>query len=140
MRESIDHLFVYGTLRPGTLHPMARLLAECTQTVGPARVDGHLFDLGPYPGVALADGDAAACVHGDLLRLAQTGRPELLAELDAYEGCPRPGDGPALFRRVATSATSAGGARVPCWVYVYARSLEGAERVTSGDWLAHRRR
>ena len=139
MSEPVDHLFVYGTLRPGTQHAMARRMAACAQAVGPARIRGHLFDLGPYPGVALADGDAAASVHGDLFRLAETGRPELLAELDAYEGCPRPGDGPALFRRVATSAVRADGTRVPCWVYVYARSLEGAERVTSGDWLAHGR-
>ena len=46
-----NYLFVYGTLRRRSRHPMARRLAELAQFVGPAKIAGRLYDLGRYPGL-----------------------------------------------------------------------------------------
>ena len=137
MPRSLAHLFVYGTLREGAGHALARRLASRARAVRPAEVAGRLFDLGPYPGLRPRAGRRAPRVHGDLVQLAEVGRNELLADLDAYEGCPRPGQGPGLFQRVEALARCEGSKSVSCWVYVYARPIEGAREVRSGDWLAH---
>ena len=132
MTDTISHLFVYGTLRQDVQHPLARLLGARATHRGRAEAAGRLVDLGPYPGVVEGEG----VVVGDLYRLDREGRIDLLARLDAYEGCPRPGEGPGLFVRTTSTAGMEVGDRVPCWIYHYARPVAPGRDVPSGDWLA----
>ena len=113
------HLFTYGTLR--ARGDAAHLLEGC-EPVGPARVDGILYDIqGRYPALMLY-GDAP--VEGELWRCPV----EALARLDDHEGV-RSG----LFRRVgiAVEGTAA-------WVYVagpsLARYLTPEARIPTGRW------
>ncbi|MEC4749948.1 gamma-glutamylcyclotransferase [Methylomicrobium sp. Wu6] len=47
----INHLlFVYGTLRRGSDHPIARHLADNAEWLGFGEFHGLLFDIGAYPG------------------------------------------------------------------------------------------
>ena len=69
-------LFVYGTLRRQSPHPMARYLARHARYVGTARVAGRLYDLGPYPGM-LPAAEADDFVHGDLFDEARCSRGTL---------------------------------------------------------------
>lgn len=72
------HVFVYGTLRRGEdndinlLHPHPRF-------VGPATVEGDLFDFGRHPGIVLREGGPR--VLGEVYACA----PELIAALDDVE-------------------------------------------------------
>lgn len=106
MDRDPDHLFVYGTLRRGLGHPMARWLLAHAAYVGPATVTGQLYDLGPYPGAVLARGGR---VVGEVYRLRH-GSP-VLAALDAYEGCGPDTVGAPLYAAASpTCAWPTGGA------------------------------
>jgi gamma-glutamylcyclotransferase (GGCT)/AIG2-like uncharacterized protein YtfP len=82
--QGCDLLFVYGTLRRRSAHPMARWLRLNSDFLGEAQVAGELIDLGGYPGL-IATKHPKKTVAGDLFRLRN---PEAaLKRLDCYEGC-----------------------------------------------------
>jgi gamma-glutamylcyclotransferase (GGCT)/AIG2-like uncharacterized protein YtfP len=58
----------------------------------------------------------------------------VLARLDSYEGCGPDDAPPHEFRRERTQVRLHGGATVSAWVYGYARAVDEARRVDSGDW------
>jgi len=113
-----DRLFVYGTLRLGDVR--APLLAGARR-LGTRSVAGfELYDLGPYPGVVTGDG----AVVGELVELPDRG---LLERLDEVEGTH---EVPPLYRRERIEVD---GGRA--WIYVYARPVDPARRIATGDWL-----
>jgi gamma-glutamylcyclotransferase (GGCT)/AIG2-like uncharacterized protein YtfP len=89
-------------------------------------VRGLLYDLVHYPGVVEGEGT----VRGVVVRVPH----------DAWDcdGCVRgmsdPGGGDGLFRRIMTRATLEDGRQSDCWLYVYARDVQGRRVVPSGDW------
>ncbi|MGB7158639.1 MAG: gamma-glutamylcyclotransferase family protein [Tepidisphaeraceae bacterium] len=121
-----DLLFAYGTLIPGCEPAHMSDLCARMETLGDATVRGLLYDLGRYPGVVEGDG----FVRGIVLRVP----PDAWDRLDAYEGCPVPGGGDGLFRRITTRAQLDAGGEVACWLYVYARDVDDRGAVPSGDW------
>ena len=132
-----EHLFLYGTLRPG-LAPseLARRVASLRR-VGTGSIRGRLYDLGPYPG-AILDASADTRILGEVFQLPDTGL--VLEALDAYECyCPGDPDG-SLYLRVRGEVTLEEGRQVLCWVYVYNRNVGDAARVESGDYLDGRGR
>lgn len=121
-------LFVYGTLRRGTGHAMARRLADEAMWLGAATVEGRLYRVDWYPALVPASG----LVVGDLFRL---GRCEVsLAWIDAYEGCGADDVEPHEYRR-AWIAVDCGGKRLRAQTYIWNRPLEGLSLIGSGDWL-----
>ena len=76
------HLFVYGTLLSAVPSSMAKFLRRRATLVGPATVQGRLFDLGMYPGFQMGEGEVA----GELYALEPGKQSETLSMLDAYEG------------------------------------------------------
>ena len=59
-----DHLFVYGTLRAGSSHPMAHRLRVGAKHLGRGSAPGLLYDFGDHPG-AMFDPNARYRVIGD---------------------------------------------------------------------------
>ena len=114
----LGHLFVYGTLRQGSKNKFARLLAEQSDFVGPARVQGRLYDFGRYPGARPSE-DPNERITGEIYHLHAPA--QLLATLDEYEG--------SEYQRATVSA----GAR-ECWIYWYVGPLAGRP-IPSGYWL-----
>jgi gamma-glutamylcyclotransferase (GGCT)/AIG2-like uncharacterized protein YtfP len=123
-------LFVYGTLRRNSRHPMARRLADRAGFLGEATMPGRLYDLGRYPGVLQVPG-AADRVVGDLYDLGENAAATL-AELDEYEQIESPL--PAFFDRRLATATTADGTPVVAWVYWYRGEVDEARRITSGRY------
>jgi gamma-glutamylcyclotransferase (GGCT)/AIG2-like uncharacterized protein YtfP len=82
------HLFVYGTLRRLSQHPMARRLAQAARHVGAARIAGRLYNLGRFPGLK-APRSPDDRVHGDVYDLGENSA-ETLRALDAYENAESP--------------------------------------------------
>jgi len=124
--ESCRSLFVYGTLRPGSGHPMAEFLRARSHLVGAARVRGQLFDLGRFPGMLPAE-TPDDWVTGELVDLHDV--PATLSALDRYE------DAEGIFPRRMAAAMLEDGREVSAWVYWYAGSLQQAKRIASGDYL-----
>ena len=122
MPDDVEHLFVYGTLRPGDVR--WHLLAPFVVDEGhPDSVTGSVHDTGRgYPAAVF---DADATIHGRTYRL----RPELLDDalrvLDAEESSV-----PGGYTRVEV-VTHAG---VRAWAYEYGGGLELTE-IDGGDWL-----
>lgn len=129
MTDEPDLLFVYGTLRP-SLGGEGATCVRHMQAEGGATARGLLYDLGSYPGMVRGDG----VVHGEVLRTTSAAD---LESLDRYEEC----DGPQpLFDRVCVEIVRSDGEPALAWVYLYARSVEGAILIEQGDYLAWARR
>lgn len=108
MNITCEHLFVYGTLRRASPHPMARELARAAHFVGEGKMRGRLHSLGAYPGMTPAT-DAEDWVPGDVYRLQDPAA--MFPILDQYEG--------AEFVRMLDTVLLDSGTELPCWVYVY---------------------
>ena len=122
-------LFVYGTLRPCSKHPMARFLAERARYLGQARVPGRLYNLGRFPGM-LEPVSAQDWVMGDIYELPQD--PSILDELDRYENGESPL--PAFFDRQITEALLITGETLRVWIYWYRGRIRDEQRIASGDF------
>lgn len=94
------------------------------------RIDGHLYDLGDYPGLVPGRGVVAGELYGIV-------DDHALAIMDAFEDFDpdRPRASPYMrtWRRLHTPA-------IDCWLYLYNGSLLGKARVPGGDWLRRHRR
>jgi gamma-glutamylcyclotransferase (GGCT)/AIG2-like uncharacterized protein YtfP len=129
--RTVEHLFVYGTLRRGFRTPMHPLLERYATHCGSAWVHGVLFDLGAYPGL-LCDNRAERRVSGELYRLHDP--EQLLRRLDHYEGCSPGFRQPTEYVREAVRAEGPDGQTVSVWVYLYNLPIGGARRIRSGDY------
>lgn len=125
-----DLLFVYGTLRIGSAHPMAARLAGEAAYLGPATVGGSLYRVADYPGFVPG---RTGRVLGDLFRLVDA--QATLAWVDAYEEITSDFPAPREYRRERMTVESGGGAAM-AWVYAYARDPAGLPRIAGGDFLS----
>lgn len=130
----MEHLFVYGTLRPGSRHPMAKFLAEHARHIGPAEMPGRLYDLGRYPGMTDAQ-DADDQVKGDVFQIEDA--IQVLGRLDEYEGVT--GDAPRLFERKSGIAKLEDGSKLTAWFYEYQGATRSEGRIWSGDYSDEQR-
>ncbi len=129
INDRIDHVFVYGTLRPGDVR--WSFLAPFVTDGGVAdSVDGSLFDTGEdYPAATFGSGETGATViHGRTFRIAADVLDECLAVLDVEEDTVG-----GRYRRVALT-TRAG---VAVWAYEYGFGMDLVP-IPSGDWFEHR--
>ncbi|MEM7191279.1 MAG: gamma-glutamylcyclotransferase family protein [Pseudomonadota bacterium] len=122
-----DHIFVYGTLRAASNHPMARRLAAQARHVGAARTGGKLYDMGWYPAAQFEEG-AATRIIGDVYTLPPGDR--LLAEIDAYEY------GDPNYTRLSLEVSLIGAGKLLAWSYGVA-SPPNSRIIPGGDFLAH---
>ncbi|MCF8708886.1 gamma-glutamylcyclotransferase family protein [Rhizorhapis sp. SPR117] len=110
-----DLLFVYGSLRRSSDHPMAATLASGADYVGTATTQGALYRIDWYPGLVRTD-DPGSVVNGDLFHLHS---PEnLLPLLDDYEECTNRFPQPHEYRREVTMVRC-NGMNLSAWAYYY---------------------
>jgi len=129
----IDRLFVYGTLRRGSGHPLACRLQQGAEYLGLATVAGRLYRVAHYPGLVPARQPGQRVV-GDLFRLRQP--RALLAWLDRYEECGPGFPRPTEYLRRAVRVHPLGGAPCRAWVYLYNRDTAGLAPIPGGDFLS----
>ena len=132
--RALEHLFVYGTLRPGSAPAALAQLLRSASNLGAAWVPGELYDLGAYPGAIAPGGDDSPefRVHGEVLRLE--GLEARLPTLDAYEGFDPASPKTSLFVRTSCTATLASGQALSCWIYLYAGAPPASARIATGRW------
>jgi gamma-glutamylcyclotransferase (GGCT)/AIG2-like uncharacterized protein YtfP len=124
-------LFVYGTLRQASPHPMAGFLGRNARLISSGRVAGRLYHLGRYPGLKEAV-TKEEWVRGDVYELAE---PEAnLAVLDRYEGCGSEDAPEGLYERRLAEVMLDGGETRTCWVYYYRGPVREEKRIHSGDY------
>ena len=132
-------LFVYGTLRKDSNHPMHHLLARNSTYFGEGRVRGEMYDLGRYPGIVLNAG-SPEFAHGEVYGIKSDHASETLRILDDYEGCGPENPEPHEYIRQRVPVILVGGKGVVAWAYVLGTLPKGAARVPTGDYLAWVRR
>ena len=122
-------LFVYGTLRRTSRHPMARFLEARARFVGAAKLAARLYDLGRYPGIT-PPRDPGDWVYGDVYDLGD--EPTTLAELDRYENAESPQ--PAYFDRQLVDVVVDDGARQTAWAWWFRGAVVEQRRIASGRY------
>ena len=123
-----EHIFVYGTLRSESDHPMARRLCAQARLVGKGFVSGRLYDCGWYP-AAVFDESEKRQIAGDVFALKPGNK--LLADLDAYEA------GDPNYARAALPVRLLDGRTLMAWAYGVTKA-PNARLIPSGDFVAHR--
>src|SRR5262245_24054970 len=113
MDSNCRFLFVYGTLRKGSNHPMSDFLAAHARFVACGSTKGRVLDLGSYPGVVEAE-SPHDWVNGDVFELVDA--ESTLAALDRYESCDRVNP---LYERRQTLVTLSTGVELAAWYYYY---------------------
>ena len=130
-----DLLFVYGTLLSGLSNHHHMQGARC---LGPASVQGALFDLGEYPAMVMtgARAEPLETVMGELYQIEASHwqRLDTLEEVDpeSLEN--------SMYLRVTSEVTwlaSTMPQTLRAQVYVYNWSLEGRPRIENGDFRRH---
>jgi len=135
LEKKADLLFVYGTLLAG-LRNHHHL--QNAQLLGPASVQGALFDLGDYPGLIL-EGHLAKPIEtvcGELYKIEASNWPQLDA-LEAFD--PQAMDRSMYLRQFVGVTWYQGSENVIVQVqtYVYNLTLEGRPRIENGDFRRH---
>jgi gamma-glutamylcyclotransferase (GGCT)/AIG2-like uncharacterized protein YtfP len=123
MRDDVDHLFVYGTLRPGDVR--WHLLEPYVVGSGTDdAVHGTVFDTGRGYPAAIFGG--AGTIRGRTYALDRRRLDQALGALDAEESSVPGG----YTRTIVTTL-----AGVTAWSYRYGEGLE-LTAIESGDWLS----
>lgn len=132
--RGIQHIFVYGSLRRVFGHPESEILAQNGTYLGEAYYSGELYEIEWYPGV-IPSVDSGSRVTGDLYWIDRH-PDEVLRRLDRYEGCSPEFPEPHLFKRRSAMVHLKDQTSITAWIYLYNRSVEGMNRIDSGDYLA----
>jgi gamma-glutamylcyclotransferase (GGCT)/AIG2-like uncharacterized protein YtfP len=127
-----DLLFVYGTLLIAD-NKFAAYLNSNSTLLGPAKIQGKLFDVGSYPALIIADTGNYEVV-GSICKLNNAA--EVLAVLDPYEGIGPEEDAPNLYERLLQPVNTADGDLL-CWIYVYNQPIDGLTEIITGDYLGY---
>ncbi|MBD1391980.1 gamma-glutamylcyclotransferase family protein [Mucilaginibacter glaciei] len=119
-------LFIYGTLSQ-TDNPVAHLLQNRLRYLFKGKIKGVLYDTGDYPG--LIPDDKGNWVYGSICELDD----DALAIIDDYEGYGENQEQPNLYLRLM-SAVQTESSIISAWIYVYNRSVDGFEKIQSGNY------
>jgi gamma-glutamylcyclotransferase (GGCT)/AIG2-like uncharacterized protein YtfP len=123
------YLFTYGTLHPGRAPEEIAAAVARLQPVGEGFVHGRLYDLGDYPGAVL-DPSSPQTISGTVFQLPED--PDILRQLDEYEGFNPDALDQGLFLRAQCSVALSAGGALTCWIYVYIGTPEPARILPSG--------
>ena len=130
MQQSIQYIFVYGTLRSDYHHKAHSYMARFFSLKGKASVQGKLYDAIEYPAGVPTTEDQR--ITGELYVIKNAAEMDKAMQvLDEYEGSY---DGPALFRRELVDVQLENEV-VKAWIYWYNRPVEGKKWIASGDIL-----
>lgn len=128
-------LFVYGTLRSKTNHPMAELLQKYSISKGEASISGKLYDVGSYPAAILSKNEEDN-VFGELFKLKDA--DVIFNDLDEYEGFypQRPQDSLFIRKEVAVHNLEHDNT-IAAWIYLFNRSVDDLTHIPGGDYLEY---
>ncbi|MBV8728602.1 MAG: gamma-glutamylcyclotransferase [Acidobacteriia bacterium] len=129
-------LFVYGTLR--RFHERHSLLNGVAEFTSEGTVQGCLYDLGRYPGLALS-ASTSDRVIGEVYRLLAPHEDDTLCKLDEYEGIGPGNLHSGEYRRKLIPVLLPDGSVVEAWAYVLNRVRPDCRRILSGDYHAYLR-
>jgi gamma-glutamylcyclotransferase (GGCT)/AIG2-like uncharacterized protein YtfP len=126
---NLDRLFVYGSLRQQSCHPMARFLRDRACLIGLATVRGILFEVSWYPG-AIHIENASSRIQGEVYQIAHP--TPTLAILDEYEGCIALPPSVPEYERIVVPAILSNNHPASVWFYQYLGNTENLKIISTG--------
>jgi gamma-glutamylcyclotransferase (GGCT)/AIG2-like uncharacterized protein YtfP len=111
-----DYLFAYGTLQPGHAPASIAEAAAKLRPVCRGFIYGEIYKRDGYPGAVL-DPQSKNKIPGTVLELPDD--PDLLRQLDYYEGYDPASPETSEFVRVRQTAELENGGTLECWFYRY---------------------
>lgn len=126
MHPTPQLVFVYGTLRRGGSNHFRLAGAEF---ISPGTVAGRMYRIDWYPGLVLDD--AGDEIHGEVYSVG----PELLGDLDVFEGLSAGEVEGSEYRRVHATVVQCDSRTISAWVWEWLGETEEGRRVHDGDWL-----
>ena len=127
-----DLVFFYGTLMRGFERPGRAGVDDKLDLIGRGSISAALFDLGLYPAAIPA---VDSRVWGEVHQMRDPGA--VLPALDEIEGYSASEPVTSLYTREEAPVALGDGTIVHAWVYFYNAPLGKADRIESGDYLAH---
>jgi gamma-glutamylcyclotransferase (GGCT)/AIG2-like uncharacterized protein YtfP len=127
-----EMVFFYGTLMTGFDRRRRAGIDAHLDYVGRGTIAAELYDLGIYP-AAIPSPDGV--VWGEVYAMKDVERA--LGGLDEIEGYRLDDPDRSLYVRQRVDVALTDGSTAPAWVYFYNAPLGRAERIPSGDYLAH---
>jgi gamma-glutamylcyclotransferase (GGCT)/AIG2-like uncharacterized protein YtfP len=128
----MEYLFTYGTLLSGFKHEVLNSISKYLTLIGPAAVNGALYDLGNYPG--LVEGRNGE-VKGELYSITE--KELVFKVLDEYEGL---NEYNPEYKRVKKIIMLPGRRKIEGWVYIYIKRITAEDQhIKDGDYLSFRR-
>jgi gamma-glutamylcyclotransferase (GGCT)/AIG2-like uncharacterized protein YtfP len=125
------YLFVYGTLLPDEAPAEIARAIRKLRVVGRGRTRGRLYDFGDFPG-AVVNPSARSTIAGLVYEIPAD--PELLRQLDRYEGVDSFHPANSLFLRRKRWITLHDGRRLLSWVYEYNRDPANGVHLPKGNY------
>ncbi|MGQ0732613.1 MAG: gamma-glutamylcyclotransferase family protein [Acidobacteriota bacterium] len=128
-----EFVFFYGTLMTPFNRPGRERVNLHLTFAGRGAIRAALYDLGIYP-AAIPSTDGSL-VRGEAYAVSDPA--SVLATLDEIEGYRPNAPESSLYTRALTDVTLDDGRVQPAWAYFYNAPLGRAQRILSGDYLAH---
>lgn len=126
-----DQLFVYGTLMKGIPSRMSDYLQQHALFVGAAYANGHLYDLGQYPGFVY-DRGCDRLVKGHVFQLKSP--KQVFPILDRYEGIEESNNSENEYLRTLIDVRL-NKKEVQVWTYLFNRLPKNLPLIPEGDYL-----
>ncbi|MBR9999084.1 MAG: gamma-glutamylcyclotransferase [Cyclobacteriaceae bacterium] len=133
MLQTCDKLFVYGTLMSAFVNSMSGRLNAGNRLLGPASLNGHLYDLNGYPGV-IHDPCSETRIHGELYEIFEA--EETLLWLDRYEVASPEFNLMNEYQRILIPVNFRD-QKINAWMYHYIKSTKNLIRIPSGNYLEY---
>lgn len=123
------YLFVYGTLRSEFNNEMAQLLRENATYLRDGNIKGQLYDVGTYPALIYND-NTDILIKGQIFEMDDM--EQIFEFLDPYEGV----DDEFYVRQIIPIEVEKK-SFLPCWVYIFNRSVLFLKKIEETDYVAY---
>lgn len=121
----MTYLFVYGTLKNNSKHPMAELLKQSANYIGEGSIIGKLYHISWYPAFKKSNNEEDM-VLGDVYQLKENRKESLIELLDEYEG--------EEYEKELLEVTF-NKEKIKALVYVYKELVDENKRIISGNFI-----
>lgn len=119
------YLFVYGTLKKDSKHPMAEFLKQKAKFIGEGFVRGKLYQISWYPAFKKSNKEEDKVI-GDVYQIEENEKESTLKLLDEYEG--------EEYEKELLEVTI-DKENFMALVYVYKELVDESKRIISGNFI-----
>lgn len=123
-----DLLFVYGTLKKNSQHPIAIAFHNKSTFIGTTQLSGCLYRVAWYPAAIFNSNELTSVIHGDIFQINDLSIWNVLNEFEGVNEA-----SPQYKKRLIEIIYNEKPLNV--WVYEYIQDIKGLEVISSGNFI-----